>query len=105
MATTRMTFGAVLGTITDTAGMVSKTVTTVSGGIDMASRFVESAATDQRDRHAIHRKTFRDTLLREARIEVARSNREVLDFCAESEVNAKLYAQTTEYLPDNIFGE
>lgn len=105
MATTRMTFGAVLGTITDTAGMVSKTVTTISGGIDMASSFVESAATDQRDRQAIHRKTFRDTLLREARIDIARSNREVLDFCADSETNATLYSQAIEYLPDSIFGE
>ncbi|WP_449474081.1 hypothetical protein [Sphingobium chungangianum] len=105
MATTRMTFGAVLGTITDTASMVSKTVTTIGGGIDMANRFVESAATDQRDRQAIHRKTFRDTLLREARIDVARSNREVFDFCTESQANAALYAQAQEYLPDNIFGE
>lgn len=105
MATARMTFGSILGTITDTASMVSKTVNTIGGGIDMANRFVESASTDQKDRQVIRRKTFRDQLLRESRMEVARSNKEVIDFCKENEDNQKLYEAAQEYLPDSIFGE
>ena len=103
MTSARLTFGAVLGTVTDTAAMVSNTVNTVSGAVNMANRFVESASTDQKDRQVIHRKTFRDTLLRDARIEIARSNAEVLSFVNESEQNKVLFTQAQEYLPDSIF--
>lgn len=105
MTTARMTLSAVLGTVTETASTVTNVVKTVSDAVTIGNRFVESAMIDQKDRQVIHRKTFRDTLLRESRMEVARSNAEVLDFCKESDTNATLYAQATEYLPDNIFGD
>jgi hypothetical protein len=100
----RATAGAVLGTVTDTAAAISNTVNTISGAVNMANQFVQSASLDQKDRQVIHRKTFRDTLLRESRMSVARSNNEVLSFVGESESNAALYKQAEEYLPDDIFG-
>ena len=105
MATARLTFGSILGTINDTATAASDLVKTAGNGIGIVNKFVESAAIDQKDRQVIHRKTFRDQLLRDSRITIARSNKEVLDFTQESEENAKLYAAAEEYLPDNIFGE
>lgn len=104
MTTARMTVGTVLGTITETAATLTNAVKTASDAVSMANRFVESAATDQRDRQVTHRKTFRDNLLRDARMEVAKSNAAVLAFCSESAEQAKLYEQATAYLPDDIFG-
>ena len=103
MATARMTFGAVLSTIGETANMVTSTVKTGSDAIAMLNRFVDSASTDQKDRQLVHRKTFRDTLLRESRMQVAQSNKEVIDFCNENEDNLKLYKQAEELLPNDIF--
>lgn len=104
MTTARMTASAVLGTITETASTVTNVVKTVSDAVTIGNRFVESAMIDQKDRQVIHRKTFRDQLLRDSRMEVARSNAEVLDFVNESDQNKKLYESATEYLPDDIFG-
>jgi hypothetical protein len=103
-ANIKLAASAVLGTVTDTASVISDTAKTLSGAVNMANTFVQSASLDQKDRGIIHRKTFRDTLLRESRMSVARSNNEVLSFIGESEVNAKLYASAEEYLPDDIFG-
>jgi len=105
MASIKLAAGTVLDTVANTAKVVSDTAQTLSGAVGMANRFIESASVDQKDRQLIHRKTFRDTLLRESRINIAQSNKEVVDFIAESEANAKLYAQAEEYLPDNIFGD
>lgn len=104
MTSARMTLSAVLGTVTETASTVTNVVKTVSDAVTIGNRFVESAMIDQKDRQVIHRKTFRDQLLRDSRMEVARSNAEVLDFVNESEQNKELYTQATEYLPDDIFG-
>lgn len=104
MATTRMTFGALLGTVTTTADTLTKVVSTVSNGVDMANRFVESASVDQKDRQVIHRKVFRDNLLRESRMNVAKANREVVDFCEDAK-NKELYNQAQTLLTDDIFGE
>ena len=102
--TIRATAGAVLGTVTDAAGAISNTVNTFSGAVDMANKFVQSASKDQADRQVIHRKVFRDNLLRESRISFARSNAEVITFVSESEENAALYKQAEEYFPNDIFG-
>ena len=104
MTSARMTLSAVLGTVTETASTVTNVVKTVSDAVTIGNRFVESAMIDQKDRQVIHRKTFRDQLLRDSRMEVARSNAEVLDFINESDNNKKLYESATEYLPDDIFG-
>lgn len=103
MASLKLTASTVLDTVSNTAAVISDTAKTASGAVNMLNRFVESASVDQKDRQLIHRKTFRDNLLRESRISIAQSNKEVIDFCAESEANAKLYEAATEYLPDSIF--
>jgi hypothetical protein len=100
-----MTAGAVLDTVTQAANTVTDIVKTAGSGVTIVNRFVESAATDQKDRQLIHRKTFRDRLLQESRMEVARRNLEVLAFVSESDDYKLLYQEAEAYLPDSIFGE
>jgi len=102
MANTRATLGAVLGTVAQTATMVTDVVKTGSDAVNMLNKFVESAAQDQKDRQVIHRKTSREQMLREARMDVARSNKEVLDFCKDAE-DKMLYEAATQLLSDDIF--
>jgi hypothetical protein len=101
----KLAASAVLGTVTDTASVISDTAKTLSGAVRMANTFVENASIDQRDRATIHRKVFRDQLLRDSRMEIARSNNEVVSFCKESPENKALYEQAEEYLPENVFGD
>lgn len=103
MASIKLAAGTVLDTVANTAKVVSDTAQTLSGAVSMANRFIESASIDQKDRQLIHRKIFRDELLRNSRISIAQSNKEVVDFIKESDDNAKLYADAEVYLPNDIF--
>ena len=105
MASLKLTASTLLDTVSNTASVISDTAKTASGAVNMLNRFVESASTDQKDRHKIHRQTFRDRLLEESRMSIALHKKEVVDFCAESETNAKLYEAATAYLPDSIFDD
>ena len=103
MATVRMAFGSVMDTLTQTAATATNVVKTVSDGVSMVNRFVDSAATDQRDRQLVHRKMFRDNLLRESRLTVAQSNEAVLEYVGKNEICKELYAQAEQLLPNNLF--
>lgn len=104
MSSLKLATSTLLGTVTNTAAVISDTAKTASGAVNMLNKFVESASVDQRDRQIIHRKTFRDSLLRQSRIDIAQSNKEVIDFCKDPD-DLKLYEQATAYLPDDIFGD
>ena len=91
MATTRLAFGSVLGTVADTANTISDLVKTTGLGIGMVNKFVSEASVDQRERAVAHRATFRNSLIKEASMEIARSGKEVVDFMAESADNSALY--------------
>lgn len=91
MASTRMAFGAIMGTITNTASAVSDLANTVGDSVGMLNKFVESASIDQRERHVVHRTTFREQLIREASMEIAKGDAETLVFCKESEENKQLF--------------
>lgn len=100
MASTRMAFGSILGTITNVADTISNSVNLISQGVDMGNRFVEMAQHDQKERQVIHRVTYRDTLVREASMEIAQSNKEVLAFTQESPENEQLFVQAQSTLLD-----
>lgn len=98
MATTRMTFGAVLSTVTNTANAVSDAVNTVGDAIGMANSFVNNAAIDQKERQVAHRAIFRSQLIRESSMEIAKGNAEALAFARESDDNAKLFTEAQDLL-------
>lgn len=104
MATVRMIFGSILGTFNSTADAVSALVNSGTGSIDMLNRFVQSAATDQRERHVAHRASFRQTLVRDTKMEIAAGNAVAVRFREESEVNKTLFDEA-EKLIDDLFSK
>ena len=105
MASARMTFGSVLGMVSNTANALADLAGTVGDGVGMINKFVEDASIDQRDRSILHRKSFRSGILEESRMEIAVRDAEVVKFCSESQLNKELYEKACQYLPDNIFDE
>ena len=91
MASTRMAFGAVLGTITDTATAVSDLVTTLGDGIGMLHATVHHASNHQKQRHVADNVMFREELITESTMRIAQSGAVALEFCRQSEDNAKLF--------------
>ena len=98
MATTRMTFGSLLSMVTNTANAVGDLAGTVGDGVGMLNKFVESASLDQRDRHVVHRTTYRDQLIRDSAMDMAKGNAETLSFCRESSDNEKLFSEAQSSL-------
>lgn len=105
MATARMTLGSVFGMVTNTANALGDLAGTLGDGVGMINKFVADASIDQRDRSILHRKTFRSTILEEARMETAVREAEVVKFCDESALNKALYDKSVAYLPESIFDE
>jgi hypothetical protein len=91
MATTRMTFGSLLGMVTNTANAVGDLAGTLGDGVGMLNKFVESASIDQRERHVVHRTTYRSQLIRDSAMDMAKGNADALAFCRESTDNEKLF--------------
>lgn len=104
MATVRMIAGSMLETVNSTADAVFGLVDTATSSIDMLNRFVQSAATDQRERQLAHRALFRQNLMREAKMEIAAGNAEVVRFRQESELNQTLFDEAATMI-DAIFSE
>lgn len=104
MATARMIFGSMLGTINSTADAAFGLVNSATGSIGMLNRFVENANIDQRERHLAHRASFRQTLMRETKMEIAAGNAKAVRFREESQLNSELFDEAAAMI-DAIFAQ
>lgn len=104
MANVRMIAGSMLETVNSTADAVFGLVDTAVSSIDMLNRFVQSAATDQRERQLAHRASFRQNLMRDTKMEIAAGNAKVVRFRQESELNQTLFDEAATMI-DAIFSE
>lgn len=104
MATVRMIAGSMLETVNSATDAVFGLVNSATGSIDMLNRFVQSASTDQRERHVAHRASFRQTLMRDTKLEIAAGNAKVVRFREESDLNRALFDEA-EKIIDDIFSQ
>lgn len=63
MSTTRMSFGAVLGSIQSAATTVTSTLDAATGAVGMLTAFVSKASDEQRIRHVIDKEDFIENLI------------------------------------------
>jgi hypothetical protein len=83
-ATTRMTFGTLLGTVTDAANSVSTTLKTVTLTVGMAHTYVEDAATKQKMQSIAERDTFAEQVSITLAMKEAERKDEVRNYCANN---------------------
>lgn len=86
----RMTIGALLGTATTGAAMITTTFTTVGDAVGMVGTAVSTAATKQKKRAELDLATFDITAEEEAIMRLAAGRKSILEFC-QKEDNKKLY--------------
>ncbi len=91
MATARMTFGSLFGMVTNTANAVGDLAGTLGDGVGMLNKFVASASIDQNERHIVHRTNYREQLILDTSISMAKAQDEALAFVNESPTKAKLF--------------
>ena len=92
MSTTRLTFGAVLGTVQNAATTVTTTLDAVNNGVGMLSSFVTEASINQKLRNVADREDFLENLIQERAEARALSAIKVETFCKKSAEHAQHYA-------------
>ena len=92
MSTTRLAFGAILGTIQNAATTVTTALDATNNGVGMLSAFVTEASIDQKLRHVANREDFLENLIQERAEARALSAIKVETFCKKSAEHAKHYA-------------
>lgn len=91
MSTTRLSFGAVLGTVQSTANAVTGALDAASAGIGMLNSFVTQAADNQRVRQIADKEDFVENLIMEKAEQRATAYLKVEKFCGKSPDHAKHY--------------
>jgi hypothetical protein len=91
MATSRITFGAVLGTIGDAAGTVSTVLNTVTTSVSMLGKFVDDAKEQQRIRSIVNMDSFGEVLAEESAMAEATRKSDILAFCKKSPEHQELF--------------
>lgn len=91
MASSRLTFGAILNTVTTTANTVTTTLDAANKSVGILTAFVDKAATEQRVRHVADQETFLETLIKEKAEERALSDLRAEKFMAQSSAHKQHY--------------
>ena len=92
MSTTRLSFGAVLGTVQSAATTVTTTLDTVAVAVGMATTFVTQAADNQRLRQIADKEDFVENLIMEKAEQRAISHLKAEKFVAKSSDHNRLYS-------------
>lgn len=93
MATSRLTFGAILSTVQTTATTITSSLEAANRGVGMLTAFVDKAAKEQKERHIADGESFLVNLINEKAIEDAQALLTVDKFLAQSARHAELFEQ------------
>ena len=91
MSTTRLSFGAVLGSVQSAANTVTGALDAASAAIGMANAFVTQAADNQRIRQVADKEDFMENLIREKAQQRTESDVKVDTFKRKSTGHAQAY--------------
>ncbi len=101
-ANTRMTIGAMLGTISNGANMISSTFHTMDSAVSILSTSVDAAAQKQKVRVANELATYDIVAKEEAAMRLAQSRQTTVDFCNKSQNHKALYETSLKDLEDAL---
>lgn len=96
MSTTRLSFGAVLGTVQSAATTITATLDTVSTAVGMATSFVTQAADNQRLRQIADKEDFIENLIMEKAEQRATAHLKAEKFISKSAQHAEHYKASYE---------
>lgn len=102
VSNSRMTFGAILGTVQSTAHAVSSTMQGLSSSAGMFNAAVENARHKQELRHKADRATFRKIYALEKTQEIETLKQQVYDWLGNDEARKKSFAATLAEIEDAL---
>lgn len=102
ISNSRMTFGAVLGTVQTTAFAVSNTMQGLSNSAGMFNAAVENARHKQALRHKADQATFKKIYALEKTREIETLKQEVYEWLGNDEARKKSFAATLAEIEDAL---
>lgn len=99
-ASTRITFGAILGAVQTTASTFTNTLQAANAGVGMLNKFVADAAEKQAVRSVLDNAIFSKTLHQEKAKELTESRLEVISYCKQSSDHKTQYESAFNELAD-----
>ena len=104
MASSRLTFGAILQTVSTTANTVTATLDAANKSVGILTAFVDKASTEQRIRHIADKEVFIENLVQEKAEERAIANIKIEKFIAQSAEHRKHYQGAYEKFTELLRG-
>lgn len=101
-ATTRMTFGTVLGTVKDAATTVSTVFQTTTLAVGMAHTYVEDASIKQRLQSVAERDSFAEDIAITLAMKETLRKKEVRDFARDNQDSVEDYQQSYSRLKEKL---
>lgn len=96
MSTTRLSFGAVLGTVQATANTITGALDAAAAGVGMLNSFVTQAADNQRIRQVADKEDFIENLVMEKAQQRAESHLKADKFASKSAAHGEHYNKAYE---------
>jgi hypothetical protein len=94
IATARTTLGSLFGVVATSANTVTSVLDAAQQGVGMAAAYVEKAASEQRERHALDKVDFTTNLIQERSQMAAARKVEVAKFRSQSKEHAAYYDES-----------
>lgn len=104
MASSRLTLGAILQTVSTTANTVTATLDAANKGVGILTAFVDKASTEQRIRHIADKEVFIENLVQEKAEERAVANIKIKKFIDQSPDHHKHYSAAYEKFTELLRG-
>lgn len=92
MSSTRLTLGAVLGTVQTTANTLTGTLEAVNAGVGMLNTFVTGAAENQRIRAIADKEVFVESLIKEKAMEESLADLKIKKYMSQSQDHAETFS-------------
>lgn len=92
VATTKFTFGTILGSVSATAGAITSTINHAAGAVDMVGAYLDKAKKEQQKTHALELAEMDDKLIEEFTMRAVTRAEEIKKFRETSEWHNNAYS-------------
>ncbi len=94
MATTKLTFSAVLGSVQATAATLTNTVEAANQSVGILTAFIRKSAKEQQLQHLVDEEVFTENLIRSSAEEETLSEIKIQQFCKQSKEHSEGFTKS-----------
>lgn len=102
IATTKFTFGSILGSVSATAGAITSTINHAAGAVDMVGAYIDKAKKEQAKTHALELAELDSRLIEEFTMRKTLRDAETKKFREQSAWHDEAYKTNAEFFQNAL---